>query len=198
MDIQLQELLEKIKREGVESARAAAEKIVAEAEAARRARIAEAEREAAAIVEKAKAESRRMEESGKAALSQASRDLLLAFRGSLEGLLAAATKSETQAALGPEVLAEALPAVVKGLAAGGAEDLVVLLNPQDLRKVEGRFTQLLAAELKKGVELKPHADIAAGFRIAEKNGVRTEAMLTSMDTPLGRAGPSDASRDGLG
>lgn len=171
MDIQLQELLEKIKRDGVESARAEAARIVAEGEAAKRARVEEASREAKAIVEKAKAEAARAEESGRAALAQASRDLLLAFRGSLEGILAKAVSSETKAAYGPEVLAEAIPAAVKALAAGGSESgLAVLLPPQELRKLEGRFAGLLSEELKKGVELKPYADLDAGFRIAERGG----------------------------
>ncbi len=168
MDIQLQELLEKIKREGVEAARAEAARVLAEAEAAKQARLEEAEREAKAIVEKARADAARAEESGRAALAQASRDLLLSFRASLESLLAAAVRSEVKEALGPEALAAAIPAAVKALASGG--ELSVLLSPQDIRKLEGKYAQALAAELGKGVELKPYADLDAGFRIAEKGG----------------------------
>jgi len=170
MEIQLQELLDKIKREGVDTARAESERLLAEAQETRKALLGEAEREARAIVDKARADAARAEESGKAALAQASRDLLLAVRDSLQGLLDSLIRVETAAAFGPDVLAEALPAVLKSLAAGGTEDLVVLLPPAVLKKLDDRFTARLAAELKKGVQLKPAPDLEGGFRVVEKGG----------------------------
>jgi V/A-type H+-transporting ATPase subunit E len=170
MEIQLQELLDKIKREGVDTARAESERLLAEAQETRKALLGEAEREARAIVDKARADAVRAEESGKAALAQASRDLLLAVRDSLQALLDSLIRVETAAAFGPDVLAEALPAVLKSLAAGGTEDLVVLLPPAVLKKLDDRFTARLAAELKKGVQLKPAPDLEAGFRVVEKGG----------------------------
>lgn len=170
MEIQLQELLDKIKREGVDTARAESERLLAEAQETRKALLGEAEREARAIVDKARADAALAEESGKAALAQASRDLLLAVRDSLQGLLDSLIRVETAAAFGPDVLAEALPAVLKSLAAGGTEDLVVLLPPAVLKKLDDRFTARLAAELKKGVQLKPAPDLEAGFRVVEKGG----------------------------
>jgi len=170
MEIQLQELLDKIKREGVDTARAESERLLAEAQETRKALLGEAEREARAIVDKARADAARAEESGRAALAQASRDLLLSVRDSLQGLLDSLIRGETAAAFGPEVLAEALPAVLKSLAAGGTEDLAVLLPPALLKKLDDRFTARLAAELKKGVQLKPAPDLEAGFRVVEKDG----------------------------
>jgi V/A-type H+-transporting ATPase subunit E len=170
MEIQLQELLDKIKREGVDTARAESERLLAEAQETRTSLLGEAEREARAIVDKARADAALAEESGKAALAQASRDLLLAVRDSLQGLLDSLIRVETAAAFGPDVLAEALPAVLKSLAAGGTEDLAVLLPPAVLKKLDDRFTARLAAELKKGVQLRPAPDLEAGFRVVEKDG----------------------------
>jgi len=170
MEIQLQELLDRIQHDGVEAAQAQAERLLAEAEAKKKALIDEAEREARGIVERAKADAARTEEAGKAALAQASRDELLAFRDQLRALLDSIVRTEAASSFGPEVLAEAIPAVMKALAAGGGEDLAVLLPPALLAKIEGKFSARLAAELKKGVELKPSPDLNAGFRITEKNG----------------------------
>jgi V/A-type H+-transporting ATPase subunit E len=170
MEIQLQELLDRIKKDGVEAAQGQADHILAEAEAARTSMLAEAEREARGVVEKAKAEAARAEEASKAALAQASRDVLLAFRDQLRALLDSIVRTETASGMGPEVLAEAIPAVLKALAAGAGEDLVVLLPPSVLAKVESRFAGRLAAELKRGVVLKPQADLEAGFRVSEKGG----------------------------
>jgi V/A-type H+/Na+-transporting ATPase subunit E len=170
MEIQLQELLDRIKREGVDAAKVEVERLLAEGEAQKKAIVQAAEREAAAIVEKARGDAKRAEESGKAALAQASRDLLLAFRDRLQSLLQKLVQADTTSSFGPEVLAEAIPAVLKALSAGGAEELSVLLPPAMLKKLEARFTSLLAAQLKGGLEIKPSDDVAVGFRISEKNG----------------------------
>ena len=66
MDIRVQELLERIKREGVESAEAQAAAIVADAETRRSALIATAEKEGKAIIERAKADAARTGDAGKA------------------------------------------------------------------------------------------------------------------------------------
>jgi len=170
MDIQLQELLDKIRKEGVDAAKAEAAKVMGEAETQKKAMLDAAAKEAEAIVRKAKTEALQAEESSKAALFQLSRDSLLAFKAGLEGLLAAATKDEIVQAYGPEVMAEAIAAAVKGLAAGGSEDLAVLLPPSLLSKVEAKAASLLSAELKKGVVIKAGPGLSSGFRIAEKGG----------------------------
>jgi len=171
MEIQLQDLLDRIKTEGVAAGEASAAKVIEEAEARKTAIIADAEAEARRIVEKARVEAAAAEESGRAALAQASRDFLIAFKVQLEALLAAAAKRETADSYGPEIMAEVIPVVIKALASGGSEELSVLLPPAMLAKLEGRIPAMLSAEFRKGVTLKPSADIDAGFRIVEKDGV---------------------------
>jgi len=173
MDIQLQELLDKIKRDGVDAAEVQAASLLAQAAVRRDAIVAGAEREAKLLLDRARAEAAKAEEAGKAALAQAARDLVLAFRDRIGAVLAAVVKVDSSAAFGPEVLADAIPAVLKALASSGAEggdELAVLLPPETLKRLEGRFAGLLAAELKKGVELRPFPDLQAGFRVAEKDG----------------------------
>lgn len=186
MELQLQELLDKIRKEGVEAARAEADRLLAEAQAAKKALLEQAEREAGAIVEKARSDAARAEEAGRAALAQASRDVLLGFQDRLRALLDAVIRARTVAAYGPEVVAEALPTVLKSLAAGGAEDLAVLLPPATLAKLEGYFASRLASEIEGGVELKPDSGVEAGFRVSERGGAayydfsaRTVAELLS-------------------
>lgn len=170
MEIQLQELLDKIKKEGVESAELEAAAIREASEKNRTDMLEEARREAAAILAAAKTDVAKLEEASKAALAQASRDCLLSFRDKLQNVLADAVKAETKSVLGPEFIATLIPVAVKALAAGGSEDLTVLLPAADLAKLEAHGSSLLEAELKKGLVLKPSADVDAGFRIMEKDG----------------------------
>jgi V/A-type H+-transporting ATPase subunit E len=170
MEMQLQELLDKIRREGLDAAKAEAAKIVAEGEARAASIVADAERDAAARIAATKAEAAKFEESGRAALSQASRDIILSFRDKIGSLVDALVKSDVHAAFGPAAIESALPAVLKALASGRAEDLEALLPPADLAKLDAAFARRLSAELGKGVELKPYPGISAGFRIVEKDG----------------------------
>ena len=80
MDIRLQELLDKIRKDGIEAAQTDAAKVMADAEERRTSILAEAEREAKALLAKAKTDADRFEEAGKAALEQAARNLVISFR----------------------------------------------------------------------------------------------------------------------
>lgn len=170
MDIRVQELLERIKREGVESAEAQAAAIVADAETRRTALIAAAEKEGKAIIERAKADAARSEDAGKAALVQASRDLILAFRGEMEKLLAGIVKNEVDAAFDADTLRKALPAILEAWSKDGRDELSVLVPEKELKSLEAFFRDKLNASLKKNVEFKPLKDTKSGFRIVEKGG----------------------------
>jgi V/A-type H+-transporting ATPase subunit E len=170
MDIRVQELLDKIKREGVDSAEAQAAKILTQAEEKRKAIIAAAEKEAKAIVEAGRLDAARAEESGKAALAQASRDLVLAFRGEIEKLLASIVKADTEVAFDADALKKVLPAILEAWAKDGRDELAVLVPEKDLAVLEAFFKDKLAAKLKAGVELKPLKNVKSGFRVAEKGG----------------------------
>lgn len=170
MDIRVQELLDKIKRDGVESAQADAAKILSDAEAKRSAIVAAAEKEARAIVDGAKADAQRTADAGRAALVQASRDLLLAFKGQIDEMLSVIVKSGVAAAFDADTVKKALPAILEAWAKDGRDELSVLLPEGDLRSLEAYFKDKLGAALKKGVELKPLKDTKSGFRIVEKGG----------------------------
>jgi V/A-type H+-transporting ATPase subunit E len=170
MDIRLQELLERIKKEGVDEAKTAAAALMADAQTQRKAALEQAEREAKAIIEKAKLDAARFEAASVAALNQASRNLVLAFQGEIQKLMNIVSARETEKAFDESVLKVALPSVLAAWKDKGVDDLAVLLPPAELKKLESFFAEKLSSELKKGLELKPFASIKAGFRVSEKNG----------------------------
>jgi V/A-type H+/Na+-transporting ATPase subunit E len=171
MDIQLQELLEKIKHEGVEAAEQEASRIAAEAESSKKALLEAAEKEAALIVLRARSEAAKVEATSTAALAQASRDLLLSFKDRLEALLSDLVKEETKSAFGPEVLKDTIPLAIKALAeSSGDTDLILLLPPASREALEKHFQSDFAALIKRGVEVRPYADLDSGFRLASKDG----------------------------
>jgi V/A-type H+-transporting ATPase subunit E len=170
MDIQLQELIDKIKKDGIESASEEALRLTTQAEGEAKRIVDAARRDAADIIAKGKADADRAEKAGTAALEQASRNLILAFKKEIETLLDKIIALKTEAVYTDEVLKGVLPELLKNWASRGSDSLDVLLSEKDRKALEGYFTGKLAAELPKGVELKTDRNLGAGFRIAEKDG----------------------------
>ena len=171
MDVQLQELIDKIKKDGVVTAEAEASKIVEASEKKAEGIIADAQAKAAEIIKNAKAETERMEKASEEAIIQAGRNMLLSFKDSLIGELDGLIKAETEKAESKEVLTKLIPETVKAWAKNAdASELSVLLSEKDLKILESALTSELKAEASKGLEIKPDKTLSAGFRIGVKNG----------------------------
>ena len=83
MEIQLQELIDQIKKDGVETAEAQAESILNSAKAEAEEIVAMAQAQADKILLDAKNENDRIVKSGEEAIRQAGRNLLISFRDSV-------------------------------------------------------------------------------------------------------------------
>jgi V/A-type H+-transporting ATPase subunit E len=170
MDVQLKELIETIKTEGVKEAEDKSAVIISEAEAQAKTILDAARKEADKIVASGKADAAKFEASGREAVKQASRDLLLKIQGQIEKLFDALVQKETSEAFSGKVLEESVVSVIKGWAEKGSLDLTVLLSEKDFKNLESSLRGRLSAEMKKGIEIKPFSGVDAGFRIAEKDG----------------------------
>ena len=174
MEIQLQELIEKIKRDGIEAASTEASQLKTQAETEAKRIVEGARKEAEAIVAKAKADAERFEKAGIASVGQASRNLVLAFKTEIQAILDRLVAQELTASYGDDTLKAALPDIIKGWAAkdsaGGADSLSLILPEARLKSLEAFFREKLSSELKKGLELKSDRNLGAGFRIANKDG----------------------------
>ena len=171
MDVQLQELIDKIKKDGVASAENEAAKIVAEAEKNAEKIIADAQEKAAEIVKNAKAETERMEKASEEAIIQAGRNMLLSFKESIISELDGLIKTETENSQTKEILAKLIPETVKAWSKNAdASELSVLLSEKDLKSLEASLISELKGEIAKGLEIKPDKTLSYGFRIGVKNG----------------------------
>ena len=171
MDVQLQELIDKIKKDGVTAAEKEAAKIIEDANKKADAIIKDAEAAADKKKKEAEAETKRMEKASDEAIIQAGRNMLLSFKDSLVQELDGLIQAETTKALSKDALAKLVPETVKAWAKNAdASELSVLLSEKDLKALEGSLTSALKAEIKKGLEIKPDKTLTAGFRIGVKNG----------------------------
>ena len=169
MDVQLKELIEKIKTDGVKSAEDKAAEILRNAEIKSAEIIDNANKEVLQIKESAKTEASRSEQSGKEALKQAGRDLILDVKGQIEEIFTGLLKSGTAETLSGKALVEGITSIIKNWK-GELEDLSVLISENQIKDIEKELTAKLGKEIKAGLEVKPFKGAAAGFRVSEKDG----------------------------
>lgn len=171
MDVQLQELVEKIKKNGVETGEAKAADIIKNAEDKAAAIVKAARIEAESIIKNGVAEADRAEKAAVSAIGQAGRNLLISFRDGITTELEALVRGETAKAYDATVLKELIPSAVKAwIGNNGTNDIAVLLSPSDAAKLEAGFTSSLKAELAQGIVIRSDASVSGGFRIGTKDG----------------------------
>ena len=169
MEIQLRELIEQIKKDGVQAAEAEAAVVLENAKAQAEKIVADAKAQAEKIVADAKSESERMTKSGEDALRQAGRNVLISFRESVARELTAIVGESVNAVYSSEALAELIANVVENMA-GKTGDVEVVLNGEDLKKLEKTLLSALKEKMLTGVTLKANDNFDGGFRIAVDNG----------------------------
>ncbi len=170
MDIQVGELIERIKQEGVAEAERRAAEIVARAEARAVAIVKEAEKTSARLSAEGREKAAADERSGRAALELAGRDLLLKLREEIGKTFEALVRRETTAAFSAETLRNALPGLIKNWREASSDDLVLLVPPNQATAIEAFLRDKLAADLRGGLEIRPLPGLRAGFRLSDKAG----------------------------
>lgn len=171
MEIQLEELIAQIKKDGVEAAENQAESILLSAKAEAEKIIADANAQADKIMAAAKSENVKVVKSGEDAIRQAGRNLLISFRESVTKELKAIVSANVNKVYSSDDLAKIIINMVECWASKpDAEDVSVILNTEDLKKLEEALLAELNAKMIKGVTLKANDNFDGGFRIATDNG----------------------------
>lgn len=181
MSSQLSELVERIKREGVEAAQQEAERIRAEAQGQAARIVAQAQDQARALADGARAEAERFEQTGREGLRQASRDVLLNLRQQIEGTFNAILRARVGRALDGDVVRDALTSLFRNWRTDGAAAPEALVPAAQWEALKDSLVQTLAQQIRQGLEIKPSPSLQAGFRIVEKDG---SAYLDFSDVAL--------------
>jgi len=169
MDVQLKELIEKIKSEGVKTAEDQAAEIIRKAEFKAEAIIADAESMAKTARDKASSDAARFEATGNEALKQSSRDLIISTNKKLEEIFGRLLKNEVDEVLKGSFLESIIMTVVKNWK-NDLEDMSVLLPENELKKLESGLKTKISKEIKGSLEIKPLSGIDSGFRVSSKDG----------------------------
>ena len=171
MEIQLQELIDQIRQDGVAAAQAQADSIVEAAKKQAEAILSDAQARADGLAAQARAENERLVRASEEAIRQAGRNLLISFRESVCRELAALVNSKVEQAYSSDEFGQILARALESWAARpDAGELTVLLNGEDLEKLEGMLLAELKDHMRAGVTLQASDRFDGGFRIAAGDG----------------------------
>lgn len=172
MSQQLQELISKIKSEGVQAAQSEGKAIEAQARTRAQQIIDEAKKKADQIVAQAGEESKKLRESTEKALQQSSRDMLLNLRKEIETALKGLMAVSVKEALTPERLADIIESVIKNFISHKSSDVKVevTVSHQDLKALQAGFIKKLQDHLKHPIKFHSAEDIGKGFTVSFDGG----------------------------
>ena len=162
MELQIQDLVSSIRKEGIEAANKEAESIIAEAKKKAEAIVSAAEAEAESIKETNEKEIGILKESAAVSAEQAKRDALLAFKAEVKAEFEKLLSADVRKTLSGEALGKLIRAAVSG------ED--VSQYAAEVADVSDAVKTELADEIQKGLEIRPTKSVQAGFRLAAKDG----------------------------
>ena len=168
---ELQHLIERIRKEGVESGEKAAESLVAEAKQKAAKIVADAQKQAKDLVAKAETDSAAFAERGQATLRQAARDLLISVGGAIGKVVGGIVEAKVGAALTPDLMAQMLLKLAEAYAKdGGAGGIVAMLGEADAAAVKAAFAKEYQNKLAAGIQIESDREIFQGFRAGAKDG----------------------------
>ncbi len=161
---ELQQLLEKIQRDGVDKANAEAAAIVAKAKAEADALVKKAKEDAAAAEAKGKADAEAYAERARETISQAARDTVLKVKDDVTKLLTKLLAQDVTAALATEAVPIAAAAVKELVTGSAAAEVAAPAKLVDALRAQ------LAQQAKAGVKVVADDMTGAGFTVKLDNG----------------------------
>ena len=162
MELQVQDLISAIKKDGVEAAQAEAERIVADAKRQAADIVAAAKEEAERVRAKTEKETNIMKESVKTTAEHAKRDAMLSFKNSVRDEFEKILSVNISKSMDTGLLAKLI------LAAVGGED--PSRYAAEVKEETDALKGALAEKIRGGLEIKANPNVRAGFRLAAKDG----------------------------
>lgn len=168
MEMQIQDLIASIKKDGLDQAKKEADEYLAKARAEADEIVRKAQVEREKLLESAKKEIDLERQSSRASLEQAARDASLTIKRSVLDLLESILKESVKAELSGKALEELICQVVASDAV--SDGSTVNVSPDDLKTLSSDLVAKLAQKLKKGIVLRSSASVSGGFVVMEKDG----------------------------
>lgn len=184
MNQNLQELTDKIYREGIEKAEAQSRKILAQAKTEAQQIITDAERHAAMLISQAEKDCAELAKRNEAEMKLAGRQALSVLKQKIADLLMWEVVSDPvrKTFNEDEFVRRTIEKLIDNwvTSIGKEERITVLLPQRNFDALQQYFQEKAQEILKRGVELKPSSQVKDGFQIGPADG-RFKVSFTSED-----------------
>lgn len=168
MDVKLENLIDKIKRDGIDEAQKESQAIIDKANQEADAIIQEAKEKSKKLIEEAKSDIQRLQSNAQKSIQQSARDLVLSLREQLVSLFDRLLKKQISKELSPDFIKELIVKIVDAWAIEKKQTLEAVISEQDKKKLEDLINSELKKEAKETIEIKVSKTIEKGFRIGIK------------------------------
>ena len=162
MELQIQDLISSIKKDGIETANREAAAIIADAKTTAAQLVADAKAEAGQLREKAQQEAEQYRSNAELNAQQAKRDAVLAFEQEIRAQFEKILAAKVEKSLDDQALVTLICAALQG---ENAADYTVEVN-----EVTDALKADLAKQISEGLTICPSAKVRCGFRLAAKDG----------------------------
>ncbi len=174
MQNKLQELTEKIFREGISKGNAEAEKIINDSKSQAEEIIVKAKKEADKIISDAKKKSGEIKSSSEAEFRLSSKQAINALKQQITDLInGEIVSTPVKKVFGDkEFIKKLIETSIKNWkpASDQDADLAILLPEQQEKEIQQYFTKSVKDLLDQGLEIRFNPDVKSGFQIGPKNG----------------------------
>lgn len=165
---ELQTLIDRIQKEGVDSAEKQAEDIIAKAKADADRIVKEGEAKAKEHFEKTEKEAEAFRVRSEAAVSQAARDILISVRRGVEKIFENLVKEKTDEALTVKVVATMIEKLAQS--AGESTKFDVIVSDEDKSRLVDFFSEQFRHQMEEnGIEIKSDNDVVKGLKLRYKD-----------------------------
>lgn len=184
----LQTLLERIQKDGVQQGEQEASRIVEAAQARAKQIVREAEEAAARTRAAAEQEARNLVDHGTRSLRQAARDVILSVQAAVQDTLDRLVHSQVKAAADAETVRKMLTAIAEayGRTLPKGSTLQIALAPEQQQAITESFLAQLAQQAKVGLEVKADRGVVGGFRVTVKGqGIEHDFSAAAIAEAIG-------------
>ena len=150
MEQQIQDLVDSIRKEGLDEANRERDRIIAQAKGEADRIVKEARENAAKMIDDATKECELRQQSTKASLVQASRDVALSLKGEINDQLTKILSQQITSSFDRDLVAKLVAAVVEA----GLKDTTIEIAGEDAQTLVSSLSSSLASKLKNGLALK--------------------------------------------
>ena len=166
MEVKLDNLIEKIRQEGIEEAREAADEILVTAKQEAESIVTKANEDAQQAVDEARCQATGFREDAEIALKNAARDVELLLKDRVSELFDRVLRGHISETLSPEFMKGLIVQIVSRWSAD--EEVEVVLSEDDGEKLEALLLSGLKEEVRNPITIRTSSRLSSGFRVGLK------------------------------